>query len=86
MYLTHFHVVLVITRIVLSVLTHASELPSLMQTRLQYFSLGLSSECLSMIMLNCVNSFAIRWQESGENMIHRYLSSKSDIYAKIVGT
>jgi len=57
-----------------------------MHTCLKYFSLGLCNECLSMIMLICVNSFASKWQESGENMIHRYLSSKSDIYAKMVGT
>jgi len=24
-----------------------------------------------MIMLDCVNSFASKWQESGENVIHR---------------
>jgi len=57
-----------------------------MQTCLKYFSLGLFNESLSMIMLDYVNSFASKWQESGENVIHRYLSSKSDIYAKMVGT
>jgi len=41
---------------------------------------------LSAIMLDCVNSFASKWQESGENVIYGYLSSNSDIYAKMIGT
>jgi len=31
-----------------------------------------------MIMLDYVSSFASKWQESGENVINRYLSSKSE--------
>ena len=38
-----------------------------------------------MIMLDFVNSFAIKWEGSGENGIHSYLSPKSDIYAKLLG-
>jgi hypothetical protein len=56
-----------------------------MQTFLKYFSLALFDECLSMIMLDFVNSFAIKWEGSGENGIHSYLSPKSDIYAKLLG-
>jgi len=32
-----------------------------------------------MIMPDCVSSFASKWQESCENVINRYLSSKSDM-------
>lgn len=37
-------------------------------------------------MLDFVNSFAIKWEGSGENVIHSYLSPKSDNYAKMLGT